>query len=269
MTEKKSNSWEDPHDRASKRKGIMGIFETIMRRFRLVSFTALLAPLVFIYIFCLSVAILPGAYFSLLVYEYFEHQALILPYVAILISLCIAVTVFGFLITLLLVVPLCNLPFLFMLRSLRATWYSLSVIPWYYHNALVQLVRFTVLDLVTPTPLTQMYYRMMGMKIGKNTMINTSNISDPGLITIGDNVTIGGSATVFAHYGMKGFLIIGHTVIGNNVTIGLKASVMGNVIIGDGVTVAPHNVILPKTRLFKDVTGLHREKRKDIKDGES
>lgn len=130
---------------------------------------------------------------------------------------------------------------------MRATWYSLEVIPWYYHNALVQLVRFTVLDIITPSPLTNLFFKMMGMKIGKNVLINTSNISDPALITLEDNVTLGGSSTVFAHYGMKGFLVVAPVVIKKGANIGLKASIMGDVIIEEDAMVPPHEIVLPKT----------------------
>lgn len=92
---------------------------------------------------------------------------------------------------------------------------------------------------------------MMGMKVGKGGIINTSNISDPCLIEIGDNVTIGGSATLIAHYGMKGVLIIDKLVIHDNVTIGLSACLFGNVVIGENVLVGPHEVVLPKSRIMK------------------
>ena len=90
---------------------------------------------------------------------------------------------------------------------------------------------------------------MMGMKVGKGTMINTTNISDPCLIEIGDFVTIGGSATLIAHYGMKGMLIIEKLKIEDNVTVGLRATLFGDVVIGKGATVKPNEVILPKTRI--------------------
>lgn len=87
------------------------------------------------------------------------------------------------------------------------------------------------------------------MKIGKGVVINSANISDPCLITLEDHVTIGGSATIFAHYGMHGFLILSPTKIKKGATIGLKASIMGDVIVGENQTVAPHEVLLPKTRI--------------------
>ena len=90
---------------------------------------------------------------------------------------------------------------------------------------------------------------MMGMKIGKGSIINTSNISDPCLIEIGEYVTIGGSASLVAHYGQKGMLIIDRLVIKDKATIGLKASLFGDVVVGEGALVKAHEVVMPKTRI--------------------
>jgi carbonic anhydrase/acetyltransferase-like protein (isoleucine patch superfamily) len=90
---------------------------------------------------------------------------------------------------------------------------------------------------------------MMGMKVGKGTMINTTNISDPCLIEIGDYVTVGGSATLVAHYGMKGFLVVDKLIIKDKATIGLRANLFGDVVIGKGATVKPNEVVYPKTRI--------------------
>ena len=109
------------------------------------------------------------------------------------------------------------------------------------------MVRLSFLDFVTPSPLNVLFYRMMGMKIGKGVVINTTNISDPSLITLGDYVTVGGSATIFAHYGQKGYLIIAPVTVGSGTNIGLKASIMGGVTVGKNVTIKPHVALLPKT----------------------
>ena len=109
------------------------------------------------------------------------------------------------------------------------------------------MVRYTFLEFLTPSPLNILFYRMMGMKIGKGVVINSSHISDPCLITLGDYVTVGGSATIFAHYGQHGYLIIAPVTIGKGTNIGLKASVMGGATIGENVTIKPHSVVLPKT----------------------
>ena len=94
-----------------------------------------------------------------------------------------------------------------------------------------------------------LFYRMMGMKIGKGSHINTTNISDPALIEIGERVTIGGSVHIFAHYGQKGYLVLSRVKIGDGVNVGIKATIMGDAEIGSGAMIAPHEVILPKSRI--------------------
>jgi acetyltransferase-like isoleucine patch superfamily enzyme len=112
-------------------------------------------------------------------------------------------------------------------------------------------VRYTILDFITPSPLNVYFFKAMGMKVGKGVMINTSNISDPCLIKLEDYVTIGGSAYMMAHYGMKGYLIIDKLVIKRGAMIGLCAKILGGVTIGEKAVVAPNMAVLPKT-VIKD-----------------
>jgi acetyltransferase-like isoleucine patch superfamily enzyme len=88
----------------------------------------------------------------------------------------------------------------------------------------------------------------MGMKIGRHAFINTQYISYPQLLTLGDDVALGGSVRIFAHYGGAGNLVIAPVVIERRATIGLGATVMGDVMVGEGATVLPHSVLLPGSR---------------------
>ena len=106
------------------------------------------------------------------------------------------------------------------------------------------LVRYTILDLITPSPIANLYLEAMGMRIGKGVVINTTNISDPTLITIEDHVTIGGSVTMMAHYGQKGVLCIAPVLIKKGSMVGLKASIFGGVIIDENVFIPPHHPVL-------------------------
>lgn len=135
------------------------------------------------------------------------------------------------------------------IRSFRGTYYTLAALPWFVHNGLFYLVRFTFLPFVTFTPFGVWFLRAMGMRIGRRTLINSEYFSDPQLITLGDDVVIGGSARVFAHYGGGGDLVIAPVVIGDRVTIGLGATVMGGVMVGDEATVLAHSVLLPGSRV--------------------
>ncbi|MGZ3723044.1 MAG: hypothetical protein ACXVA9_08950, partial [Bdellovibrionales bacterium] len=162
-------------------------------------------------------------------------------------GLASAYFIFG--VSLIFVVPAMNFIMPFRVKPFRGPYYSLQAIPWFVHNGLTYMVRYMFLEFVTPSPLNILFYRMMGMKIGKGVVINSTNISDPSLITLGDYVTVGGSATIFAHYGQKGYLVISPVKVGKGTNIGLKASIMGGSTIGEDVMIKPHSAVLPKTTI--------------------
>ena len=224
-----------------------GILETILRRFRGVSFGVLLAPLTILCCACIGLSAAPGLWLYSVVSELSSAWWTPLRFAALGCALSTAYLIYG--LTMIFVVPLANALLPFKPKPFRGPWFSLPAVPWYYHNALTYMVRFTFLEFVTPTPLNILFYRMMGMKIGKGVVINTTFISDPCLITLGDHVVIGGSATIFAHYGQKGYLVIAPTVIGAGCNIGLKASVMGGATLGDHVMLRPHGCVMPKTEV--------------------
>jgi acetyltransferase-like isoleucine patch superfamily enzyme len=102
---------------------------------------------------------------------------------------------------------------------------------------------------VTLTPFGTWFLKAMGMKIGRHAFVNTEYISDPQLITLGDDAALGGSVRIFAHYGGGGNFVIAPVTIGPRATIGLGATVMGDVLVGEGATVLPHSVLLPGSRV--------------------
>lgn len=159
----------------------------------------------------------------------------------------LAFFVFGF--ALLCVVPVYNLLLPTRVRPFKGGYYTLRAAPWLLHNALFYLVRFTFLPFVTLTPFGIWFLKAMGMKIGRHAFINTEYISDPQLITLGDDTALGGSVRIFAHYGGGGHLTVAPVRVGARVTVGLAATVMGDVEIGDGATILPHSVLLPGSRV--------------------
>lgn len=231
----------------SKKTGLSGFAETFLRRFRTLSFGLLLSPLALVCCLCLGVAASPGIF----VYRFMDQSTAnwpsILHYGAMGFGFAAGYLTYG--LTLIFVVPLANFLMPFRVKEFRGPYYSLPAIPWFVHNGLTYMVRFTFLEFITPSPLNILFYRMMGMKIGKGVVINSSNISDPCLIELGDHVTVGGSATIFAHYGQRGFLVIAPVKIGKGTNIGLKASIMGGSVIGDNVMIKPHTAVLPKSRI--------------------
>jgi acetyltransferase-like isoleucine patch superfamily enzyme len=150
---------------------------------------------------------------------------------------------------LLIVVPVYNAVLPTRVRPYRGGYFTIASLPWCLHNGLFYLVRYTFLPFVTLTPFGPWFLRAMGMRIGKRAFVNTELISDPCLIELGDDVVVGGAVHLFAHFGGAGHLTIAPVIIGNRATLGLGATVMGDVRIGPDATILPHSVLLPGSRV--------------------
>ncbi len=238
---------EDVLTTTSEKSGALGLAETLLRRFRTASFLIVLIPLVAVCAFCIGVSLAPALWIYHTVSEISLSWPTPIRFMALGCALSFGYLVYG--LTLIFVVPLANFVIPLKVKEFRGPWFSLATVPWYIHNALTYMVRYTFLEFITPTPLNILFYRMMGMKIGKGVVINTTNISDPCMITVEDYVTIGGSATIFGHYGQKGYLVIAPVRIGKGANIGLKASIMGGADIGENAVLKPHACVLPKGRV--------------------
>jgi len=164
-------------------------------------------------------------------------------------GLLLAACYFVYGLTLLCVAPLLNLVLGGRLRPYRGSAVSLTALRWYVHCTLTLVVRYSFLEFVTPSPFAQLYYRLMGMRIGHNVTINSTALADPSLLEMGDGVTIGGSASIMAHYAQGGYLVIAPVRIAAGATIGLRAIVMGGVEVGERAKVLAGSFVLPNTRI--------------------
>lgn len=225
--------------------GLIGLFETVLRRYKTVTHALSTIPLFIMAVGVLTVCLTPSILLFQWLSEVSAQQHFAVKAAALALAVASGFFVYGF--SLITVVPLLNFALRTNLRPWRGAYYSFGSLRWYIHNVLAYLVRYTFLEFITPTPFNIMYFRWMGMKIGVDVQLNTTNISDPSLIEIGDRATIGGSATIIAHYATAGFLIIAPTKIGRGATIGLKATIMGGAQIGEYAVIQPNSVVLPKT----------------------
>ncbi len=229
----------------SHHRGLKGIFENLLRRFKTAMHILTMFPVYFFGAAILGLCLAPGiALFRWILNTVADTSAWTQNF-AYGLGLAFAFLLYG--ITLIFVAPLVNALLRVRLKPWRGPYYSAESFQWFLHNALTYLPRFTFLDFITPSPLSVLFYQMMGMKIGRGTVINTTYISDPSLITLGKKVTLGGSVTIVAHYGQAGLLVIAPVHIGDNCTVGLKATVMGGAVIGANAKILPHSVVMPKT----------------------
>ena len=231
--------------RGSELSGFPGLFESMLRRFKRTLHLFTLLPLYLLACGCMGTSLVPGIFLFDYVSAWTRGSGILVHHAALGFSLAAGFFLYGF--SMLFIVPLANWALGGRLKPWRGSYYSWPTVRWYIHNALTYLMRFTFLRFITPSPLGMLFYKLMGMKIGRGTQLNSTEISDPSLITLGANVTIGGSATICAHYGMSGILIIAPVTIGDGAVIGLRAVIMGGVEIGAGAKILPNSVVLPKT----------------------
>ena len=120
---------------------------------------------------------------------------------------------------------------------------------WSVVNGIILFNRNIFLEITRTTFLIILFYRMMGMKIGRGTLINSTFLHDPDLISIGKNATIGGDVMILGHVGERGVLLLKRVEIEDGVEIGQSSLVMPGVRIGKGSIVGAHSVVLKDTRI--------------------
>ena len=143
---------------------------------------------------------------------------------------------------------------------------SSYAIRWAFLGSLVGLAKILILDHIKGMPLLNAFFRMMGARIGKNVLINTSNIFDFDLIEIGDNAFIGGDAVIIGHVGERGLLRIRPVRIGARCTVGQSSVVFPGAIMEEGsvlgaLSLLPKGKTLPAGTVWggNPLREIHRE----------
>ncbi len=226
--------------------------DRLVRRYSRAAYAVVVLVLYLVIATVLGLALTPAAWFWRVVAARGETLSPLGQSLVLSLGTATAFLIFGF--GLLVVVPVFNLVLPTRVTPFKGGYYTLRAAPWLLHNALFYLVRYTFLPFVTLTPFGIWFLKAMGMRIGRHAFINTEYISDPQLIRIGEDAALGGSVRIFAHYGGGGHLVVAPVVIGRRATLGVGATVMGDVEVGAGATVLPHSVLLPGSRVGEGET---------------
>jgi len=236
----------------SKNAPAQNFLDRLIRRFSRPAYGIVVLLLYLLVATALGLALAPALCLFSQIFIWSQHLPHLLRWIVLGFGLALSFFVFGF--ALLIVVPIYNRLLPTRVRPFKGGYYSLQAVPWFLHNGLFYLVRFTFLPFVTLTPFGLWFLKAMGMKLGRHAFINTEYISDPQLITLGDDVALGGSARVFAHYGGHGNLVVAPVIIGHRATIGLAATLMGDVHVGADATILAHSVLMPGSRVGEGET---------------
>lgn len=169
------------------------------------------------------------------------------PAVAFCLALGLAFILFGN--SLLLLIVLIRNVFRIHNTERRGHVYSPAAIGHALFNLLLHVGSLCYLQFIKSSYFNASFYRGMGAKIGRGTIVATHRIWDCDLVEIGENCIIGGNSSISAHYaaGERGRLR--RVRIGNSVTIGANASIMPGVVIEDHVVVGANSVVTLGKRL--------------------
>ena len=126
---------------------------------------------------------------------------------------------------------------------------SFYSIRWAMIGTLVGLAKVVILNHLLGTPVLNLFYRLMGAKIGRGVLINTCNMFDFDLITIGDGTMLGGDCVVIGHVGEGGKLRLSPIVIGKHCTVGQSSIVFPGAVMEEGSVLGALS-LLPKGRLL-------------------
>ena len=231
----------------SKNPPAKSILDRLIRRFSRPAYVIVVLLLYLLVSTALGLALAPALFFFSELFAWSQKLPQIFHWIVSGFGLAVSFFIFGF--TLLIVVSTYNWLLPTRVRPFKGGYYSLKAVPWLLHNGLFYLVRFTFLPFVTLTPFGIWFLKAMGMNLGRHVFINTEYISDPQLITLGNDVALGGSVRIFAHYGGHGNLVVEPVVVGERATIGLAATIMGDVRIGQDATILAHSVLMPGSRV--------------------
>ena len=145
-------------------------------------------------------------------------------------------------------VPIYNFVLPTRMKPFKGGYFTIAALPFYLHNGLFYLVRYTVLPFFTLTPFGLLFLKAMGMKVGRRVFVNTELISDPCLITLEDHVVLGAKRAGLRSLGGGGTC---HRAGAHPARRHHRpaATIMGDVEVGEGAVVLPHSVLLPGSRV--------------------
>tara|TARA_B100000902_G_C27242175_1_gene880608 strand:+ start:342 stop:1061 length:720 start_codon:yes stop_codon:yes gene_type:complete len=130
------------------------------------------------------------------------------------------------------------------LEDAKAPTESLLTIRWGFLSIFHRLAQ-PALKWMVPSFVGNIYYSMMGCKVGKGAQINSPHVNDCFMIEIGDRTVIGGAASINGHLFERDGIHLSKVRIGSKVVIGSSAMINPGCTIGDGSVVASH-AVLPK-----------------------
>ncbi len=166
-----------------------------------------------------------------------------------LVGTTLALGYFLFGLTLVLLVGLFRIIFRLKLKEGAYALFSWESIKWAFLSSLYNMIQYTFIDFILVTPFSNLLFRLLGAKLGKNVQFNSKYVFDASLLEIGDNTVVGGGAIIDCHMVEHGRLKLKKVRIGKNVTLGSHCTIMPGCEIGDKAMIGASAVLLKDTKV--------------------
>lgn len=189
----------------------------------------------------IGLSMLPGLYLLYWIWLHTANLSLHARLLAGALGLGISFFIFG--LALMFLVSLLRIVFRLNLREGEYHVLSWGCVRWALANALQLVVSAVFMDFILLTPFANLFFRMMGARVGRNAQINSKFCADLSLLELGDDAVIGGHATVICHSFERHRLILRKVRIARKAIIGLNAVVLPGCDIGEGALIAAGAVL--------------------------
>ncbi len=93
------------------------------------------------------------------------------------------------------------------------------------------------------TPFVNLWFRLLGAKVGRRVIMNTTDLSDWDLLDIGDDVILGAGAVVICHVVEMGELKLMPVKIGDGCSVGRNTVIFPGCTIGEGSVVGAMSLL--------------------------
>lgn len=114
---------------------------------------------------------------------------------------------------------------------------SLTTVRWLIYSGIYSLSLRMILPYIAMTFVINTYFRIIGCHIGRNVKLNTWMLNDAYLLTIDDDVVVGGNTDISCHLFENDHLTLMPITIGRGTLIGAHSY------ISPGVTIGNHCVV--------------------------
>ncbi|GAB1433756.1 hypothetical protein MASR2M29_23930 [Spirochaetota bacterium] len=134
---------------------------------------------------------------------------------------------------------------------------SFTVLRWLVYSGIYTMMTRLVLPVVPMSFFSNLFFYLVGCKLGKNVRLNSYTLNDAFLLTLEDGVVIGGGSDISCHLYEDGHLVLQPVVIKENTVIGAHCYIAPGVVIGRnsliglGCYIRQGKILPDNTRLTK------------------